>query len=55
MISGGEAMDLAHPFGNRRNPSARYNRVWKLDSAGAGPGLQNRSAALCVTGGFDSH
>ncbi len=29
--------------------------LWELDSAGAGPGLQNRSAAYCVAGGFDSH
>ena len=34
----------------------RLQFLWKLDFAGAGPGLQNRSAAyFCVAGGFDSH
>jgi hypothetical protein len=28
---------------------------WKPIPAGAGPGLQTRRAALCVTGGFDPH
>jgi len=28
---------------------------WKPIFAGAGPGLQNQRAALCVAGGFDPH
>jgi hypothetical protein len=35
---------------------SRLQFEWKLDFAGAGPGLQNRCAAyFCVAGGFDSH